>query len=88
MSVDLSFGRYDCHGTTHVIFGLYLDDATFIFQAPLRVHVITSLSGSTLREADVLYSVVRNFPGRTVRWTVALFLFRLVVVHWSVGSSA
>jgi hypothetical protein len=46
--VDLSFGRYDGPGTTHVIFVLYLDDATFIFQEPHRVHVITSLSSSTL----------------------------------------
>jgi hypothetical protein len=30
--VDLSFGRYDGPGTTHVIFVLYLYDATFIFQ--------------------------------------------------------
>jgi hypothetical protein len=57
------------------------------FQEPLRVHVITSLSSSTLRKADVLYSAVHNGPGRTVRWTVALFLFRLVVIHWSVDSS-
>jgi hypothetical protein len=42
-------------GTTHVIFVLYLDDATFIFQEPLRFHVITSLSSSTLRKADVFY---------------------------------
>ena len=35
----------------------------------------------------MLYSDVHNGPGRTVRWTIALFLFRLVVVHWSVGSS-
>jgi hypothetical protein len=41
--------------TTHVIFVLYLDDATFIFQEPLRAHVITSLSSSTLRKADVCY---------------------------------
>jgi hypothetical protein len=34
---------------------LYLYDATFIFQEPLRVHVITSLSSSTLRKADVCY---------------------------------
>jgi hypothetical protein len=39
----------------HVIFVLYLDDATFIFQEPLRVHVITSLSSSTLTKADVCY---------------------------------
>jgi hypothetical protein len=32
MPVDLSFGRYDGRDTTHVIFVLYLDDATFIFQ--------------------------------------------------------
>jgi hypothetical protein len=49
VSVDLSLGRYDGPGTTHVIFVLYLYDATFIFQEPLRVHVITSLSSSTLR---------------------------------------
>jgi hypothetical protein len=67
---------------------LYLYDATFIFQEPLRVHVLTSLPSSTLRKADVLYSVVHNGPERTFRWTVALFLFRLVVVHWSAGSSA
>jgi hypothetical protein len=32
----------------------------------------------------VLYSVVHNGPGRTVRWTVALFLFRWVqtYVQW------
>jgi len=30
-------------------------DATFIFQEPLRVHVITSLLSSTLRKADVCY---------------------------------
>jgi hypothetical protein len=46
---------YDGPGTTHVIFVLYLYDATFIFQEPLRVHVITSLSSSTLRKADVCY---------------------------------
>jgi hypothetical protein len=34
---------------------LYLDDATFIFHEPLRVHVITSLSSSTLRKSDVCY---------------------------------
>jgi hypothetical protein len=34
---------------------ILLDDATFIFQEPLRVHVITSLSSSTLRRADVCY---------------------------------
>jgi hypothetical protein len=55
VSVDLSFGRYDGPGTRHVIFVLYLNDATFIFQEPLRVHVITSLSSSTLRKADVCY---------------------------------
>jgi hypothetical protein len=55
VSVDLSFRRYDGPGTTHVIFVLYLDDATFIFQEPLRVHVITPLSSSTLRKADVCY---------------------------------
>jgi hypothetical protein len=42
-------------GTTHVIFVLYLDEATFIFQEPLSVHVITYLSSSTLRKADVCY---------------------------------
>jgi hypothetical protein len=55
VSVDLSFRRYDGPGTTHVIFVLYLDDATFIIQEPLRVHVITSLASSTLRKADVCY---------------------------------
>jgi hypothetical protein len=55
VSVDLSFGRYDGPGTTHVIFVLYLYDATFIFQEPLRVHVITSHSSSNLRKADVCY---------------------------------
>jgi hypothetical protein len=42
-------------GTTHDIFVLYLYDAKFIFQEPLRVHVITFLSSSTLRKADVCY---------------------------------
>ena len=64
VSVDLSFSRYDGPGTTHVIFVLYLDDATFIFQEPLRAHVITSLSSSTLMKADVcyiqLYTMVQN----------------------------
>jgi hypothetical protein len=48
--VDLSFGRYDGPGTTHLIFVLYLYDATFIFQEPLSVHVITFFSSSTLSE--------------------------------------
>ena len=60
MSVDLSFGRYDGPGTTHVIFVLYLDDATFIFQEPLSVHVITSLSSSTLgRLTCVIFSCIQ-----------------------------
>ena len=62
--VDLSFGRYDGPGTTHVICVLYLYDAAFISQEPLCVHVITSLSSSILRKADVcyiqLYTMVQN----------------------------
>jgi hypothetical protein len=55
VSVNLSFGRYDVPGTTHVIFVLYMDDATLIFQEPLRVLVIASLSSFTLRKAGVCY---------------------------------
>jgi hypothetical protein len=42
VSVDLSFRRYDGPGTTHVIYVLYLDDATFIF------HMMNQLTSELL----------------------------------------